>query len=712
MSMITLAPVPTTFAPAGMVCAVDHLAAHAGVAALRQGGSAADAAVAASAVLAVTSQHMCGMGGDLVAVIGGDGRPPTALNASGRAGSGADPDRLRAEGYGSLPVSGDIRSAPVPGCVDGWLALHARYGRLDLLDLLAPAIAYARDGFPATPSLAAAAGRVAELPGGEAFRHATRPGALVRRPGVARTLEAVATRGREGFYGGEFGAGLLALGAGEYLSQDLASPLAEWVPPLSIEAWGRQLWTAPPNCQGYLTLAASWLANGLDLPAEPEDPQWAHLLIEASRAVAWDRDDVLHERADGAALLAPDRLAASRSTIDPMRAAKLGDAYRPGGTIAVCAVDANRLAVSLLQSNATGFGCGIAEPATGIFLHNRGIGFCLEPGHPAEYGPGRRPPHTLCPTLATTSGLRFDLVAGTMGGDAQPQILLQLLARVLAAGETPAEALAAGRWVLSDRAGRPGFTAWRDRGKVQVDVEGHAPDGWLAGLAERGHVVCRQPAYAHAFGHAQVIRSAGGMLEGASDARALARAAFGLRRGCPVHATRRQRRRRGSLSGHPGARPAPAMVRRYCPRCPITLVTPGRRRTRQRGTSVTVRRPRSGAGCPTLSWWRRPAGLSPDELWTRVAAKERTPSGSRDEAGKWSGWTSPASPLNAPLATPTAPARKWPEGSSGARPTSSPSRPRKSPSTWSACSSCSCRRSRAPPSSEGSSPRSDRAGRC
>src|SRR3954464_5036507 len=126
-------PFTSRYARSGMVCAVDHLAAQAGVAILRAGGNAADAAVATSAVLAVTTQHMCGMGGDLFALVHQPGHPePAALNASGRAGSGADPDLLRAEGHSVMPPSGDIRSVPVPGCVDGWLTLHGRVGRLPL----------------------------------------------------------------------------------------------------------------------------------------------------------------------------------------------------------------------------------------------------------------------------------------------------------------------------------------------------------------------------------------------------------------------------------------------------------------------------------------------------------------------------------------------------------------------------------------------------
>src|SRR3954469_3719831 len=156
------APFTSRFAPSGMVCAVDHLAAQAGLAMLRAGGSAADAAVATSAVLAVTTQHMCGMGGDLFALVHQPGAAePAVLNASGRAGSGADPDRLRADGHAFMPPSGDIRTVPVPGCVDGWLALHERFGRLPLADVLAPARTYAADGFAASPFLAWTASMVA-----------------------------------------------------------------------------------------------------------------------------------------------------------------------------------------------------------------------------------------------------------------------------------------------------------------------------------------------------------------------------------------------------------------------------------------------------------------------------------------------------------------------------------------------------------------------
>lgn len=518
----------TFHAPHGMVCSVDHLASSAAVAILRAGGSAADAAVCASAVLAVTAPHLCGMGGDLFALVHrpGDGAP-AALNASGRAGSGADPDRLRAEGHTRMPFTGDVRSAPVPGCVDGWLALHERFGRQPLSDVLAPAIAYAAEGFPASPLLAAVQPLLEGLEGADDLlaTRPLRPGDLVRRPGVALALAAIVEHGRAGFYEGAFGEGLLALGRGEYAPADLRRPLADWVEPLSAAAWGKVLWTVPANSQGYLALLGAGIAEGLPLPGGPEDPLWPHLLVEAARAASHDREAVLHEHADLAPLLADDEVARRRALVDPEVRSDLPTGVAPGGTMHLCAGDADGCAVSLIQSNASGFGAMVFEPSTGIGLHNRGIGFSLVPGHPAEYGPGRRPPHTLSPLLVTNPDGSLAAAVGTMGGDSQPQILLQLLARWLHHGQPPGQAVAAPRWTL---VGSSGFDTWRTP-DPRVQLEHGAPPAWEVGLAERGHPVSvAPPQAAHAFGHAHLLAAhpAGGWA-GAADPRAEVGAALG-----------------------------------------------------------------------------------------------------------------------------------------------------------------------------------------
>lgn len=521
---LKLAPFASRYSVSGMVCAVDHLAAGAGIAMMRAGGSSADAAVAASAVLAVTNQHMCGMGGDLFAVVHSDGLPPVALNASGRAGSGADPDALRSEGHAVMPLTSDIRSVPVPGCVDGWLELHGRFGRLALAQVLEPARLYAAEGFAAAPGLVEAVGRVAGLPGADDFRGALMPGAIIRRPGVARVLSAIAQQGRAGFYCGEFGEGLFSLGKGEYTAEDLETPCSDWVAPLSVDAFGARIWTAPPNSQGYITLAGAWIADGLDLPRDTRDPLWAHLTIEAARQAAFDRDDVLHEQADGDWLVSPQRLAARRGAISRDKVAPARGNYARGDTVYLCAIDEDRLAVSLIQSNASEFGALLAERNTGIFLQNRGAGFSLQIGHPAEYRPRRRPPHTLSPTLVTSRDNRLRAALGTMGGDAQPQILLQLLGRILRSKEAVGDAVAAARWVLSSAQKGGGV----DTAPLEhVELEPMTPTSWTGQLQARGHLVATSRSHGQQFGHAQVIACLDGCLEGASDPRSLSGAAAG-----------------------------------------------------------------------------------------------------------------------------------------------------------------------------------------
>ena len=511
----------TRHAPHGMVCSVDHLASSAGVEVMRHGGSAADGAVAASAVLAVTAPHLCGPGGDLFALVHTPGEAvPAALNASGRAGSGADPDRLRAEGHTAMPFLGDLRSAPVPGCVDGWLALHERFGRIPLADVLAAAITYAAEGFPAGPLLAAAQPLLAGVAGADDLLDTSplRPGDRVRRPGVALALAAVVEHGRAGFYEGAVGAGLLDLGAGEYTADDLARPQGDWVDPLGARAWDHDVWTIPPNSQGYLTLLGARVADGLPLPDDPDDDTWVHLLVEAARAAGHDRPRVLHEHADVAPLLADDEVARRRSLVDVDRCSTLPTPVAGGGTMHLCAADADGAAVSLIQSNASGFGSHVFEPATGIGLHNRGIGFSLEPGHPAEYGRGRRPPHTLSPAMVTRPDGKLAAAVGSMGGDSQPQILLQLLCRWLRHGESPGRSISAPRFTLRNQTG---FDTWLTS-RPQVQVESHAPAAWADGLRDRGHdVVVAPPDGSHGFGHAHLLAAnpAGGWA-GAADPRA------------------------------------------------------------------------------------------------------------------------------------------------------------------------------------------------
>jgi gamma-glutamyltranspeptidase/glutathione hydrolase len=490
------------------------------------GGNAVDAAIATNAAIAVTCPHLCGLGGDLFALVHVDGEI-FALNSTGRAAAGADAAAMRAEGHTEMPFRLDIRAVTVPGCVDGWMALHERFGTLPLDVLLEPAIALAAAGFAASPLLVGAAARTDEGASAnlvELISQLTRPGARVRRVGVARTLEAIAAGGRAAFYEGEFGAGLKALGNGFYADADLTTPIAEWVTPLTTQAFGVDLWTIPPNSQGYLTLGASALASQLDLPADPTDPLFAHLLIEAATAAGFDRPDALSDTADGDELLR--RIAGRLELIDTERASDRWAPARDGDTTYLCTVDGNGMGVSLIQSNAAGFGSGLVEQSTGINLHNRGLGFNLQEGHPAELKPGRRPPHTLCPAMATTDG-SLRAVFGTMGGDAQPQILLQVAARLFHYGQSPAAAIDAGRWALQGPS--TGFDTWTSGQAPSVAIEGQAPDDWMSELARRGHKVELRPSYDSGFGHAHaIVIDAEGFRAAAADPRTMVGTAAGI----------------------------------------------------------------------------------------------------------------------------------------------------------------------------------------
>ncbi|HEX3979951.1 MAG TPA: gamma-glutamyltransferase, partial [Acidimicrobiales bacterium] len=486
----------------GMVNAADQLASMAGVRLLDHGGSAADAAVAAAAVMAVTSPHLCGLGGDMLAMISEPGSPPTALLGVGRSGSGVDAARMRAEGHSVMPLRGDPRSAPVPGAVDGWLALHHRFGRLPLEEVLAPAIELAEEGFLASLLLALSSHLVADVAGA----HELCPGgprqlgSRVRLPGVARMLRTIAAEGRDGFYKGEFGRALLEMGDGVFTPADFDRTLADWYEPVRLGVWAHDLWTVPPPSQGYLTLASSWIAEQSGLGDDPNDPSWAHLVVEASRAAGFDRPEVLHELADGSRLVAEDRLSAAASRILRDRAApsdvavgspdptgsstpRLGD----GDTTHLCAIDADGLGISLTQSNALDYGSHLVVGDTGVFLHNRGVGFSLEEDHPAELAPGRRPAHTLSPMLATRVDGSLSHLVGAMGGDAQPQILLQILARMLRGGQDPAAAVAGARLALDAPSAGPFRLWWGD--DLSIRVESDAPSGWIHDLRHRGHHV-------------------------------------------------------------------------------------------------------------------------------------------------------------------------------------------------------------------------------
>lgn len=503
-----------------VVVSTHHLASQAGTAVLRAGGNAVDAAVAANAVLGVVRPDTCGPGGDLFALIHRPGQErPLALNASGRAGSGASAADLRHRGLDAIPLYGP-ESITVPGCVDGWFALIDELGTFDIGDVLSPAIDLADDGFPVSAELADSLvrllPRLAEEDAAQSMYPDGQPpesGTTVRRPDHAASLRTLATRGRDAFYSTVLGDGLTRLTNGAITADDLVRRQDEWVEPLGLEIVGTHGWTTPPNSQGYLVLAALWLAERMLPVTGPDDPAFQHILIESYRAAAEDRDDVAVDPVDApfeaADLLDADRLDDRLSTIDRDRAASFrAPSVPPGGTMHLVAHDANGWGVSLIQSNFHGIGTARGIDGTGIFLHNRGAGFNLVPGHPNEIEPGRRPLHTLSPTLWTAPGGALEMLMGTRGGHYQPQILLQVLARMLFADAALAEAIAAPRWVIDNVTG-PGHT---------VRMEGDHPTN-PDQLRSRGHAVTLEDGPQRGWGPVAAIQVVDDRLLASGDPR-------------------------------------------------------------------------------------------------------------------------------------------------------------------------------------------------
>jgi gamma-glutamyltranspeptidase/glutathione hydrolase len=428
---------------------------------LQAGGNAVDAAVAAVAAQGVVSPETCGLGGDLFALIHAPGwERPRALNASGRSGSNVDAERLRREGANAIPRDHPA-AVTVPGCVDGMTSLISALGTIDLSGVLAPAIDLAEHGFEVSTEQASAFGRQAGVyrdnPAVAGFYPGGRPverGETVTRPDLARTLRDVASSGRRAFYQGQAGEDIVAALGGTVVQEDLDRSQAEWTDPIGVQVAGLSAWTIPPNSQGYLGPAALAVFEMLQPPSDPESPDWWHLLIEAFRCVAWERNDLVSDPETVALpadlLLDDQRLARAASTVDPRHSgvwpAGMGSV---SSTAYLCVVDASGLAVSIIQSNYNGTGSPHGAARSGFLLHDRGLGFTLMPGHPNELAPGKRPLHTLSPTL-WTDGDQPRWTLGTRGGSVQPQLVAQLAARAILGGVDLEDAQVAPRWTVFD----------------------------------------------------------------------------------------------------------------------------------------------------------------------------------------------------------------------------------------------------------------------
>lgn len=487
---------------ANVVATSQPLAAQAGLRMLLKGGNAVDAALAAAMTLTVVEPTGCGLGSDAFAIVW-DGRELHGLNASGRSPAGWTPERFA--GLAAMPERG-WEAVTVPGAVAAWAALSARFGSLSLAEVAEPAIAYAREGFPVSPTIAGLwerGGRLLAaqpgfadtfLPGGRA----PRPGEIFRNPDLARSLEAVAASGGEDFYRGDLAARIAACAArhGAALSAaDLAEHRADWCGTLTQAFGDATLHEIPPNGQGLAALIALGILERLGaLGLDPDGIESLHLQIEAMKLAFADAErhfaDPEAMEFPAAALLDSAYLDARAALVDH-HAAGLPSfgAPRPGGTVYLTAADASGMMVSFIQSNYMGFGSGVVVPGTGISLQNRGNGFVLAEGHPNRVGPRKRPFQTIIPGFLTRGGRPWASF-GLMGGAMQAQGHVQMALRLVAANRNPQAAIDAPRWRIT--------------GGRAVALEAGMPAAVASALADLGHQVTVEPMMPQSpFGGAQ-----------------------------------------------------------------------------------------------------------------------------------------------------------------------------------------------------------------
>jgi gamma-glutamyltranspeptidase/glutathione hydrolase len=524
------------FAPQAMAATSHPLATQIALEVMRKGGSAVDAAIAANAALGLMEPTGCGIGGDLFAIVW----DPKTRRLHGYNGSGRSPMGLSREwfdaqhmalipSHGALPVT-------VPGAVDGWFALHGRFGRLPMAELLKPSIDYARKGHPVHETIAyyweRSVPRLSQFPG---FREqftldgrAPRTGETWRNENLARTYERIARRGRAGFYEGELPriVEVYIREQGGFLSAaDFAAHRGEWVEPVSIDYRGVEVWELPPNGQGIAALQMLQILEGYDFSMIPfGSTEHLHLLTEAKKLAFADRaryyaDPAFHP-APVAELLSKPYAEAQRQRIDPDRAQRVVAPGTPasldeGDTIYLTTADSSGMMVSLIQSNYRGMGSGMSPPGLGFMLQNRGEQFSLRPGHPNEYAPGKRPFHTIIPAFITKDGEPW-ISFGLMGGAMQPQGHVQIVMNLVDFGMNLQEAGDAPR-LHHDGSDEPvgAVTPMSDGGVVQL--ESGFPYETVRGLMRRGHRV--EFADGPYGGYQAIMKNPQGGWVGASESR-------------------------------------------------------------------------------------------------------------------------------------------------------------------------------------------------
>lgn len=504
----------------GMAATSHPLATASALQVLREGGNAVDAAIAAAATLAVVEPHMTGIGGDCFVILAEPNGTLHGLNGSGRAPAAADAGKLRDQGFDAIPASGAL-SVTAPGAVKAWETLAERFGTLDFDRLFADAVRYAEDGFAVHPrvardwSLHAAAlaadegGAMHYLDGGRAPAVGTR----WRLPALGQTLRSIAEGGSQAFYTGALAEEMVATlrkGGNDFTQDDLAGVEADWIDPVSTSYGGHDVFELPPNGQGVTALILLNLLTRLKAGGLGADSvERYHLEIEAGRLAYTVRDHLVAD---------PDTMTVSLETLLSQAYTKaLADQFDPearnpsltlpegpdADTVYLTVVDRDRRAVSFINSLYGAFGSKVVTPRSGVALQNRAACFSLAAGHPNEYGPGKRPMHTIIPGMLKKDG-RVAGVFGVMGGQFQPMGHAHLLSNLFDHGMDPQAALDHGR-VFWDKEGA-------------IEAEAGVPLRVVARLQEMGHDI-RPATSPHGGGQIILIDHENGFLVGGSDPR-------------------------------------------------------------------------------------------------------------------------------------------------------------------------------------------------
>jgi len=514
----------------GMASTAHPIASAIAVDILKRGGSAVDAAIAANAMLAVVEPYSNGIGGDLFAIVWD---PETgelvAYNGSGRTPAGFDLAALQEQlgDAGQLPTFGAL-SVSVPGAVDGWFALHERFGKLPLAELLAPAIEYAKQGVAITEVVATTWDEaMGEFPGdGLPAEHmhelkrvflpkgqSPREGEIFRNPDLANSYELIAAQGRAGFYDGEIAQQIVAAvsAAGGHLeATDLAGHRGEWVQPVSVNYRGYDVFEIPPNSQGIAALQILNIMQQFPIAEYGRDnADYWHVMTEASKLAYEDRAkfyaDPEFSDIPLTFLLSTSYAKSQAEKIDMDKAAAIVQPGAPpnhGDTTYLATADRDGMMVSFIQSNYWEFGSGIVPIGTGFALQNRGGAFSLDPEHANVYAAGKRPFHTIIPAFVMKDGKPI-MAFGVMGGFLQPQAHAQIIANMIDFGMNVQEAGDAARFVHAG-ASQPTGGRMSDGGELRL--EAGVDDAVVAELIKRGHTVTHgQQIYAGWVGGYQAI---------------------------------------------------------------------------------------------------------------------------------------------------------------------------------------------------------------